>query len=41
MKEWRFNNGIEVYENEFNYDLHCLKVYNKDKYLGTNISCNN
>lgn len=35
MREWKFDNGIEVYESEFDYDLHCLKVYNGEKYLGT------
>lgn len=35
MKNWTFDNGIEVYESEFDYDLHCLKVYNGDNYLGT------
>ena len=35
MREWKFDNGIEVYESEYDYDLHCLKVYNGDAYLGT------
>ena len=34
MKEWKFENGIEVYESEHNYDLHCFKVYNNDDLLG-------
>ena len=35
MREWKFDNGIEVYEHELDYDLHSLKVYNGNKYLGT------
>lgn len=35
MREWKFENGISVQEDEFNYDLHCLKVYHGEKYLGT------
>lgn len=35
MKVWKFENGIEVYEAEHDYDLHCLEVYNRDDYLGT------
>lgn len=35
MREWKFENGIEVIEKEFDYDLHCFKVYNGEKYLGT------
>ena len=35
MREWKFENGIEVYESDYDYDLHCLKVYNRDEYLGT------
>ncbi len=35
MKEWRFENGIEVYEDNYNGSLHCLKVYNGDDFLGT------
>ena len=35
MREWKFENGIEVYENDFDYDLHRLKVYNGKEYLGT------
>lgn len=27
MREWKFDNGIEVYEEEFDYDLHCLKEH--------------
>lgn len=34
MKNWKFENGIEVYESELDYDLHCLKVYNGEDYLG-------
>nr|DAG73559.1 MAG TPA: hypothetical protein [Caudoviricetes sp.] len=35
MKEWKFENGIEVYEKEYDYDAHCFEVYNEDEYLGT------
>lgn len=35
MKEWKFNNNLEVYENEYDCDLHCFVVYNGDSYLGT------
>ena len=35
MQEWKFQNGIEVYETEYDSDLHCLKVYDREKYLGT------
>lgn len=35
MKEWIFDNGIKVVEAEFDYDLHCLEVYNSNEYLGT------
>ncbi len=35
MREWKFENGIEVFEKEFDYDLHCLTVYNGEAYLGT------
>lgn len=35
MKKWSFENGIKVHENEYDADLHCLKVYNNNKYLGT------
>lgn len=34
MREWNFENGINVEECEFDYDLHCFKVYNGEKYLG-------
>lgn len=34
MREWNFENGIAVEECAYNYDLHCFKVYNGDKYLG-------
>ena len=34
MQEWKFENGIEVYEGEYDYDVHCFKVY-KGNYLGT------
>ena len=34
MRDWKFENGIEVYESEFDYDLHCFKVYNGDEFLG-------
>lgn len=35
MRTWSFPNGIEVTEQPFDYDLHCLEVYNNGKYLGT------
>ena len=35
MREWNFENGIRVVETEYNYDLHSLKVYNGEEYLGT------
>ena len=35
MREWKFENGINVYEEEFNFDLHVLKVFDGDRYLGT------
>lgn len=35
MREWKFDNGIEVYESDYDYDLHCLRVYCEKKYLGT------
>ena len=35
MRKWNFENGVEVYESEYNFDLHCFKVYNEEKYLGT------
>lgn len=35
MREWKFENGIEVYETDHDYDLHCFKVYNEEEYLGT------
>lgn len=35
MRNWIFDNGIEVLESEFDYSLHCFKVYNRDDYLGT------
>lgn len=34
FKEWQFENGIKVCEDEYDYNLHCLNVYNKDDYLG-------
>lgn len=34
MKEWKFENGIEVYESEYDHNVHCFKVY-KGNYLGT------
>lgn len=33
--KWKFNNGIEVYERDFDYDLHVFKVYEGERYLGT------
>ena len=35
MQKWTFENGIEVYENDFDNDLHCLAVYNGEEKLGT------
>ena len=35
MKTWEFENGIRVEEAEFDYDLHILKVYHNDDYLGS------
>ena len=35
MREWNFKNGIRVVETEYDYDLHSLKVYNGEEYLGT------
>ena len=35
MKEWKFKNGIEVCEDKYDHELHCFRVYNFDKYLGT------
>ena len=35
MREWKFENGIEVYEVEFDFDLHAFKVYNEENFLGT------
>lgn len=35
MKKWFFNNGIEVYEKEFDYDPHCFDVFHNDKFLGS------
>lgn len=35
MKEWKFENGIEVYECKYDCDLHCFKVYNGSDFLGT------
>lgn len=34
MKERKFENGIEVYESEYDHDVHCFKVY-EGNYLGT------
>lgn len=34
MKIWKFENGIEVRESEYNYDLHCFEVYHDGRYLG-------
>ena len=34
LRVWKFKNGIEVYENVLDNDLHYLKVYNRDTYLG-------
>lgn len=35
MKEWKFNNNLEVYENEYCNDLHCFVVHDSASYLGT------
>lgn len=35
MREWKFKNKIEVYEEEYDYSLHCFKVYMENKYLGS------
>lgn len=35
MREWKFDNGIEVFEKEHDHDLHIFKVYSGDSYLGT------
>lgn len=35
MREWNFENGINVEECDFDYDLHCFRVYNGEEYLGT------
>lgn len=35
MKSWEFKNSIKVFEEDYNYDLHCLKVYKGESYLGT------
>lgn len=35
MKTWEFENNIRVEEAEFDYDLHILKVYHNDDYLGS------
>lgn len=35
MQSWIFDNGIKVYEEDFDNDLHCLAVYNRDEKLGT------
>lgn len=35
MQKWIFDNGIEVYEEDFDGALHCLVVYNGEKKLGT------
>lgn len=34
MEEWKFENGIEIYEGENDHDVHCFKVH-KENYLGT------
>ena len=34
MKNWKFENGIEVYEKELDFDLHGFAVYDGDRYLG-------
>ena len=35
MQSWIFDNGIEVYEKDFDNDLHCFAVYNGEANLGT------
>ena len=34
MREWTFDNGIIVRECEYDYLVHCFRVYDGDKYLG-------
>lgn len=34
MREWIFENGIEVYEMDFDHDLHMFRVYDGDIKLG-------
>lgn len=35
MTAWIFEDGIEVYESSYDYDLYCFRVYNGDVLLGT------
>lgn len=35
LRDWSFENEIEVYEEAYDSDLHCLKVYSGEKFLGT------
>lgn len=35
MREWDFENGITVEECAYDYDLHCFKVYDNGKHLGS------
>lgn len=35
MREWKFENGIEVYECKYDNDLHCFEVHTGYDYLGT------
>lgn len=35
MKEWNFENGIRVVEEDCDDELHCFKAYNNNEYLGT------
>lgn len=35
MGIWKFEDGIEVYEVDFDGDLHNFNVYNGDDFLGT------
>lgn len=34
MKEWKFGN-VEVYEKDYDGNLHCFKCYADNKYIGT------
>lgn len=34
MRNWKYENGIEVKEINYDYDLHALEVYHGETYLG-------